>query len=44
MVDWIYEREAQDVNGQIRLSMFVPTIQEQERIVSMGIEHLSIIT
>ena len=30
MIDWIYERDAQDVNGQIRLSMFTLTKMLQE--------------
>jgi hypothetical protein len=33
MIDWIYERDAQDVNGQIRLSMFTLTKMLQEKAV-----------
>lgn len=38
MVDWIYEREAQDVNGQIRLSMFTLTKMLQEKAVEKHVE------
>lgn len=31
MVDWIYERDSQEVNGQIRLSMFTLTKMLQEK-------------
>jgi len=33
MIDWIYERETQDVNGQIRLNMFTLTKFIQEKAV-----------
>ncbi len=33
MVDWIYERDDQDVNGQIRLNMFTLTKMLQEKAV-----------
>ena len=31
MIDWIYERESQEVNGQIKLSMFTLTKMLQEK-------------
>lgn len=33
MIDWIYERDAYEVNGQVRLSMFVLTKDIQEKAV-----------
>ncbi len=38
MIDWIYEREAQDVNGQIRLNMFTLTKALQEQAVDAYVE------
>lgn len=38
MIDWIYEREAQDVNGQIRLNMFTLTKALQEQAVDAHVE------
>jgi hypothetical protein len=38
MIDWIYERDAQDVNGQIRLSMFTLTKMLQEKAVESHTE------
>ncbi len=38
MIDWIYEREEQDVNGQIRLSMFTLTKELQEKAVERHAE------
>ena len=38
MIDWIYEREAQDVNEQIRLNMFTLTKHLQERAVDTHAE------
>lgn len=38
MVDWIYERDSQDVNGQIRLSMFTLTKMLQEKAVDAHVE------
>ena len=38
MIDWIYERDAQDVNGQIRLSMFTLTKMLQEKAVESHAE------
>ena len=38
MIDWIYERDAQDVNGQIRLSMFTLTKSLQEQAVNAHVE------
>ncbi|MCH5191711.1 MAG: hypothetical protein J1F23_06050 [Oscillospiraceae bacterium] len=39
MIDWIYERDAQDVNGQIRLSMFTLTKLLQEKAVTEHVEN-----
>lgn len=38
MIDWIYERESQDVNGQIRLNMFMLTKALQEQAVDAHVE------
>lgn len=38
MIDWIYEREAQDVNGQIRLNMFTLTKALQEQAIDAHVE------
>ncbi len=38
MIDWIYERDAQDVNGQIRLNMFTLTKALQEQAVDSHVE------
>lgn len=38
MIDWIYERDAQDVNGQIRLSMFTLTKMLQEKAAEKHVE------
>lgn len=38
MIDWIYERDAQEVNGQIRLSMFTLTKALQEKAVEAHTE------
>ena len=38
MIDWIYERDTQDVNGQIRLSMFTLTKMLQEKAVESHVE------
>ena len=38
MIDWIYERDSQDVNGQIRLNMFTLTKALQERAVDAHVE------
>lgn len=38
MIDWIYERDAQDVNGQIRLNMFTLTKALQEQAVDAHVE------
>ena len=38
MIDWIYEKEAQDVNGQIRLSMFTLTRDLQEKAVQKHVD------
>ena len=38
MIDWIYERDAQDINGQIRLNMFTLTKALQERAVDEHVE------
>lgn len=38
MIDWIYEREAQDINGQIRFSMFSLTKTLQEKAVESYVE------
>ena len=38
MINWIYEREAQDVNGQIRLNMFTLTKALQEQAVDAYVE------
>ena len=39
MIDWIYERDSQDVNGQIRLSMFTLTKSLQEKAVESHTEN-----
>lgn len=39
MIDWIYEREAQEVNGQIKLSMFTLTKMIQEKAVESYTEN-----
>lgn len=38
MIDWIYKREAQEVNGQIRLNMFTLTKDFQEKAVDQAVE------
>ncbi len=38
MIDWIYERDVQDVNGQIRLNMFTLTKSLQEQAVDAHVE------
>ena len=38
MIDWIYERNASEVNGQIRLSMFTLTKDLQEKAVDAHVE------
>ena len=38
MIDWIYERDSQDVNGQIRLNMFTLTKALQEQAVDAHVE------
>lgn len=38
MIDWIYERDAKDVNGQIRLSMFTLTKDLQEKAVNAHVK------
>ena len=38
MIDWIYERDSQDVNGQIRLNMFTLTKALQEQAVDEHVE------
>lgn len=38
MIDWIYERDFQDVNGQIRLNMFTLTKAMQEQAVDEHVE------
>jgi hypothetical protein len=38
MIDWIYERESQDVNGQIKLSMFTLTKMLQEKAAESHVE------
>ena len=38
MIDWIYERDSQDVNGQIRLNMFALTKALQEQAVDEHVE------
>lgn len=38
MVDWIYERDSQEVNGQIRLSMFTLTKMLQEKAVDSHVQ------
>lgn len=38
MIDWIYERESQDVNGQIKLSMFTLTKMLQEKAAEAHVE------
>ena len=38
MIDWIYERDSQDVNGQIRLNMFTLTKALQEKAVDEHVE------
>lgn len=39
MIDWIYERDAQDINNQIRLSMFTLTKELQEKAVEAHVEN-----
>lgn len=38
MIDWIYERNANEVNGQIRLNMFALTKDLQEKAVDAHVE------
>lgn len=38
MIDWIYERDSQDVNGQIRLNMFTLTKMLHEKAVKAHAE------
>jgi len=38
MIDWIYERDAQEINGQIRLNMFTLTKELQEQAVDAHVE------
>lgn len=38
MIDWIYERESQEVNGQIKLSMFTLTKMLQEKAAESHVE------
>lgn len=38
MIDWIYECEAQDINGQIRMNMFTLTKVLQEQAVDAHVE------
>lgn len=38
MIDWIYERNANEVNGQIRLNMFALTKELQEKAVDVHVE------
>lgn len=38
MIDWIYECEAQDINGQIRMNMFTLTKALQEQAVDAHVE------
>lgn len=38
MIDWIYERESQEVNGQIKLSMFTLTKILQEKAAEAHVE------
>lgn len=38
MIDWIYEADAQDVNGQIRLNMFTLTKPLQEKAVDAHVD------
>ena len=38
MIAWIYERDDQDINGQIRLSMFTLTKMLQEKAVEKHVE------
>lgn len=38
MIDWIYEKDSQDVNGQIKLSMFSLTKMLQEKAVASHTE------
>lgn len=38
MIDWIYESDHQEVNGQIRLSMFTLTRDLQEKTVNKHVE------
>ena len=38
MIDWIYERNANEVNGQIRLNMFTLTKELQEKAVEHHVE------
>lgn len=39
MIDWIYERDAQEVNGQVRLSMFMLTKDLQVKAVTAHAEN-----
>ncbi len=39
MIDWIYERESQEVNGQIKLSMFTLTKMLQEKAAESHVEN-----
>ena len=38
MIDWIYERDAQEINGQIRLNMFTLTKELQEHAADSHVE------
>lgn len=38
MIDWIYERESQEVNGQIKLSMFTLTKMLQEKAAESHVD------
>ena len=38
MIDWIYERDAQEINGQIRLNMFTLTKALQEQAVDSHVD------
>lgn len=38
MIDWIYEREGQEVNGQVRLNMFTLTRALQEQAIDAHVE------
>ena len=39
MIHWIYERDAQDINGQIRLNMFTLTKDLQEKAIDAHVEN-----